>query len=257
MCAGTRPINMVSVSGHLGIAGSEGHRGGTSSRPFISTLRAEDAAELQARMRDRVACPGATLLHAGAPGTSVVLVLHGHVKIVTRAADRREVVLAMAGPGELLGELSVLDGRARSAAAVAVDQVRYGSMSGDDFQEFLAERPSASVAFMRMLARRMRETDRELVMLATEDTLGRTAARLCELAERYGNPAEDGIRIELAMTQEELAAWTGGSRESVARALRLMRSLGWVTTSRRTIVVLDMNALRARGPADERLHATA
>jgi CRP-like cAMP-binding protein len=208
-------------------------------------------------MRDRVACPGTTLLHAGAPGTTVVLVLHGHVKIVARAADRREVVLAMTGPGELLGELSVLDGHARCAAAVAVDDVHYATMDGTEFQEFLAERPAASAAFMRMLARRMRETDRELVMLATEDTLGRTADRLCELAERYGKSAEDGIKIELAVTQEELAAWTGGSRESVARALRLMRGLGWVTTSRRTIVVLDMDALRARGPADRRAHATA
>jgi CRP-like cAMP-binding protein len=228
-----------------------------AQRPFLSSLAAEDAAALQARLRVRTAAGGTALLHAGAPGTSVVLILQGHAKIVTSAGDGRPVVLAMAGPGELLGELSVLDGQSRCAGAIAVGTVRYGTMPGTEFQEFLAERKSASLAFMRMLARRMRDSDRERVMLATEDTLGRTASRLHQLAERYGVPCEDGIRIELAVTQEELAGWTGGSRESVARALRLMRELGWVTTSRRTIVVLDMDALGARVPADQRLHATA
>jgi CRP-like cAMP-binding protein len=95
----------------------------------------------------------------------------------------------------------------------------------------------------------MRDSDRELVTLASEDSFGRIASRLERLAERNGEAGEEGASIELPMTQEELAGWAGASRESVARALRQMRRLGWVKTSRRTITILDLAALSARRAA--------
>ncbi len=94
--------------------------------------------------------------------------------------------------------------------------------------------------------RRLSEVTRDLVDLATQDSVGRVARRLCELAANHGN-TQVTTPLELELTQDELASWTGTTRETVSRALRLMRQLGWVSTGHRTITVLDPDALRERG----------
>ena len=91
----------------------------------------------------------------------------------------------------------------------------------------------------------MTEATRGLVELATQDSVGRVARRLIELGANHGGAPTGPYELEL--TQDELASWTGATRETVSRALRLMRQLGWVTTGHRTITVLDPAAVRARG----------
>jgi CRP-like cAMP-binding protein len=91
----------------------------------------------------------------------------------------------------------------------------------------------------------MSEAVRGLVELATQDSVGRVARRLVELGADHRGATPSGP-YEIELTQDELASWTGATRETVARALRLMRQLGWVTTAHRTITVLDPAALRAR-----------
>jgi CRP/FNR family cyclic AMP-dependent transcriptional regulator len=100
-----------------------------------------------------------------------------------------------------------------------------------------------------MLVRRLSEATRDRVDLATRDSVGRVAKRLLELAADHGTPSTGeagGIQIQLSLSQDELARWTGATRETVSRALRLMRQLGWVATTHRTITVLDPAALRER-----------
>jgi len=93
---------------------------------------------------------------------------------------------------------------------------------------------------------RLRDADRKRIEFGTYDALGRVALRLAELAERFGQTAERGVRITLPLTQDELAAWTGSSRESVTKALRTLRRHGVIETSRRSVAVLDVDGLRAR-----------
>jgi CRP-like cAMP-binding protein len=103
------------------------------------------------------------------------------------------------------------------------------------------------VALVALLSRRLRDSDRRLVQFATSDTLGRVAARLVQLCDEHGSVDDEGdIHIELPLTQEDLAGWTGASLEATARALRQMRDLQWVTTGRRSITVRDVDALRRR-----------
>ena len=85
-----------------------------------------------------------------------------------------------------------------------------------------------------------------LIVFGASDTIGRVAARLVELAERYGEPADGGIRVGLPITQEELGSWTSSSRAGVAKALQTMRELGWIETDRRRIVIRELEALTGR-----------
>jgi len=214
--------------------------------PFLRQLGANDAEALLQRLRRRVVPKASPVLRAGSAGEDVIVVLEGRVKLVAAGAGGREVVLAIRGPGELIGEMAVLGGMRRTATGVAVDEVTVGSIEGDEFRAFLAEHSDVGLVLIRMLVRRLAEADRDRIDLATHDSIGRVAKRLLELAADHGVPAEVGRRIDLSLSQDELASWTGATRETVSRALRLMRALGWIATDRREITVLDPAALRRR-----------
>jgi len=214
--------------------------------PFLRQLGPEDAEDLLSLTRRRRIRRAETILRAGAAGEEVVVVLDGRVKLIAYGADRREVVLALRGPGELLGEMAALAGQRRTATAVAVDDVEAGFLHADELRDYLHDHPDAALVMIRMLVRRLSEATRDVVDLATRDSVGRIAKRLLELAAEYGAPTDSGTRIELSLSQDELARWTGATRETVSRALRLMRQLGWVATDHRTVTVLDPAALRER-----------
>ena len=220
-----------------------------TSTPFLRQLGQDDADELLRRVRRRQFTKSQPILRAGAAGDDVVIVLSGRVRLVAVGAEQREVVLAIRGEGELLGEMAALGAQRRTASAIALDDVDVGILHGEEFREFLRDRPDAALVLIRMLVRRLSEASRDLASLATQDSVGRVAKRLLDLAADHGVPSSRGTRIELALTQDELARWTGATRETVSRALRLMRQLGWVATDHRTITVLDPDALRERSGA--------
>jgi CRP/FNR family transcriptional regulator, cyclic AMP receptor protein len=213
---------------------------------FLDALSPDEAAELRRRATPRSFKRGAALAHVDQIGDRVLVITRGHVK-VTRPTDQgRDVMLALRGPGDLVGEQAALDGLPRSASMVALGPVEALALSADDFLAFATSRPDAAGYLLRMLATRLRDADAKRLEHAGQDVLGRLAVRLVELVERCGEPADDGILIDLPLTQEDLASWVGSSREAVARALQQMRDLGWVTTARRAIVVRDLAAVKAR-----------
>jgi CRP/FNR family cyclic AMP-dependent transcriptional regulator len=188
---------------------------------------------------------GRTLFHEGQVPDRVLLLRSGCVKVGLVTAGGREVVLAFRGPGELVGELSALDGEPRSATIVAVEPVEALALTQQAFRAFLAGHPPAALALLRMLSLRLREADAQRIEFSTFTTMGRVAARLLELSDRFGREENGRIRISLPITQEELAGSTGSSLESVGRALQTMRSLKCIETRRRDIQVLDRQGLEA------------
>ncbi len=176
----------------------------------------------------------------------MLVVLSGRVKLVTVTRDGHEVVLGVREPGDLIGEMSALDGEHRTATAIALEPVEARAIRVPDFIAFLASAPDAALALARLLCARLRDADRKRAEYLALDTLGRVAARLVELAERFGSPTVDGIVVDVQITQEDLAGWTGSSREAVIKALRKLRELGLITTGRRSITVLDLAELRRR-----------
>jgi CRP-like cAMP-binding protein len=213
---------------------------------FLAALDDRERSDLLKRGGRRRYRRGAVVFHEGGGSDEIVVVLVGRVKVSTVTADGKEVVLAFRGPGDLLGELSAIDGEARSATVGALEAVEAAIVTANDFRAFLSAHPRVAILLLEMLARRLRDADRKRVEFGAHDTLGRVAARLVELAERYGEPVTGGVRITLPLSQEELAGWTGSSREAVGKALHALRGLGWVRTERRRITVLEMEPLRRR-----------
>src|SRR6266516_1694740 len=183
----------------------------------LGVIDLDQAKQLRERGVQRRFRKGQALFHQGGTSDRVVVLLSGRVKVSTVTADGKEVVLAFRGPGDLLGELSAIDGDARSATVGALEPVEAAVVPASEFRAFLAVHPRVAILLLEMLARRLRDADRKRVEFGAHDTLGRVAARLVELAERYGEPATDGVRITLPLSQEELAGWTGSSREAVGK----------------------------------------
>ena len=213
---------------------------------FLGVLDPEQLEALHEHGVNRRFRKGQAIFHEGGTSDRVVILLEGRVKASTVTEEGKEIILAFRGPGDMLGELSAIDGEPRSATVEAIEPVEALALAAADFRSFLIAHPDVGLLLLRMLSRRLRDADRKRVEFGAHDTVGRVAARLVELAERYGEPAARGIRVGLPLSQEELASWTGASREAVSKALGTLRKVGWVITERRRITVLDIEALRRR-----------
>jgi CRP-like cAMP-binding protein len=168
------------------------------------------------------------------------------VKVSSFAESGKETILAVRGAGDLIGELSTLDGQPRSATATALDAVDALLVPATDFLSYLSVHVRVGPLLLQMLSRRLRESDRKRIEYGTVDAPGRVAAQLLQLADRYGEASPRGTRITLPLSQQELAAWLGLSREAVSKALREFRSQGWIRTQRRAITISSEDGLRRR-----------
>jgi len=223
-------------------------RSGTVARvgEFGAELTEHEWADLTRHGHRRRLPTGTPLFLEGTRSDTVVLMISGRVKVFSSAADGTEVVLAVRGPGALLGELAAIDGQPRSASVRSMEPVEILAVGSREFTAFLHAHPRTMWLLLRILTGRLRDADRKRAEFGVYDTLSRVARRLVELAERFGEPTESGIRITLSFTQDELAGWVGASREAVANALRTLRARGYLQTQRRTVTVLDIEGLRHR-----------
>jgi CRP/FNR family transcriptional regulator, cyclic AMP receptor protein len=218
----------------------------TRQPTFLELLDDRDRTGLLALGRTINAPSGSALMFQGEPGDRVMILLVGHAKVARTTDTGHETLLSICDPGDLLGELAHIDSRPRTATVTALGQVEALIIASSTFRAHTKRAPGIGSAMLEVLATRCRDTTQWSTTLAHSDTLGRLAARLTELAERYGQPTELGLTISLAVSQQELTAWIGASRASVANALLTLRQLGWIQTQRRQIVLQDIEALRAR-----------
>jgi len=209
---------------------------------------ATDLAALRDLGARRTLRAGSTLFMEGDGAHDVSVIEAGDIKVVTTAPNGQEVVLDVIGTGELLGELSALDGAPRSATAIALTDCQVTSIPVDRFLGYLQDHPTSMGALLAVVVKRLRQANRRQLEFSTSDALGRVCRRLDEMAARYGVADDDHhIRIELAINQTELAQWCGLSREAVVKALRKLRHLGWVSSTEGVITIENRRDLRSRG----------
>jgi len=213
---------------------------------FLGELDPADRGAITSLSRPRRFPVGSTLMHEGQAGTEVMFLVAGRVKITYLTVEGRQAILDFRGPGELLGELAVVDGKPRTHAVEAIETVEVLAMPAAAFKDLVGTRPNIANQLLRHVIRRFRDSDRKLVEFGASHTIGRVAARLVEMVERFGTVTANGHVIDLPITQEELAGWTGASREAVAKALHSLRELGLISTERRQFTVLDLEGLERR-----------
>lgn len=213
---------------------------------FLARVGLERAAELTAMGTRRGYPAGAILFMEGDVAHEAVVLLEGDLKVVVGSADGRDVVLDVFGPGELVGEWSVIDGKTRSATVTALSDALVLSLPAAQFRAFLDRHPEVREGLLLDTIGRLRAQVRHQLEFGAGDAMGRVCARLVELADRFGYLDGDTTVIHSPLSQADLAAWTGLSREAVVKAMRQLRSTGWISNRGPDITVHDLDRLRRR-----------
>jgi CRP-like cAMP-binding protein len=230
-----------------GAPGSAGGDDAVVDGTFLARLTAPQRADLERIGVIRDFPAGSALMFQLEPDDRVMVLLRGRVKVTRIEHDGRELLLSIRDPGDLLGELAFIGNQPRVATVTALEPVRALVVPAGAFRDHLTTTPQLAVVLLEIVARRFYDTTVQRSHFGALDTMGRLAARILELAERYGEPLDGtAVSITSPISREDLAAWTGASRAGVAEAFRQLRELDWIEAERSTLIVRDIDALRSR-----------
>ena len=183
-------------------------------------LTPEQLSTLSGLLRRRTVPAGATLMLAEDMGEVAYLILSGTVKIALDQADGSEMILALLGPGEIVGEMSLVDRQGRSAGVVTQEACTLLALDRSTFERCLQTMPVLPLNLVRLLARRLRLANAQIEALGTLDIYGRVARQILAFAHEYGEPLGDGaLRIPLRLTQSDIAGLVGASRVRVNQVM--------------------------------------
>ncbi len=213
---------------------------------LFAELSEDRIQELAQVVRRRAYHRGEIIFHKGDPGNGLYLITLGQVKVVLPSETGEEAVLAVLEASEFFGELALFDGLPRSATVEAVTDAEMLVLHRDDFLGFVSRNPEVAIALFGVLSRRLRATDELIEDAIFLDVPGRLAKRLLDLAERHGRKTERGTEIHLKLTQQDLAAMVGATRESVNKHLGWMRDHRLIQLDRQRIILLRPEELRKR-----------
>jgi CRP/FNR family transcriptional regulator/CRP/FNR family cyclic AMP-dependent transcriptional regulator len=220
-------------------------RGVLESVPLFRDLSEPDLDLLAAGLRTRRFRRGEVIFHQGDPGDALHIILSGRVKISSPSETGVEAILTTLRPGEFFGSLALLDGAPRSASATAVEPTETLILPRDRFRQLLSDWPEIRDHVFEELARELRRLTFHVEELHFLDIAGRLAARIARMAEEQGSPNGDGeIRLQGPITQGELAAMVGSTRQSVNKLLGYFTDDGLIRIDRDAIVVRDLAGLQ-------------
>jgi len=191
---------------------------------------------------------GSNIVAAEQPGEVVYIILEGTIKISIEQVDGAEVILAILGPGDTVGELSLIDSAGRSANVVTMERSSLVWMDRDTFWESLQKMPVITYELLHVLGDRLRLANEQIQALATLDIYGRVARQILAIAGRYGQVTSDGeIVIPIRLTQSDIASLVGASRERVNQVMVAYKQQNYISIDQNyRITIHDRQALVQR-----------
>jgi len=213
--------------------------------PLFAGLSDQELEVLADSLGKRTFGKGMIIFHKGSPGQTLYIIESGKVRIFIISESGQEISVNIYGAGDVFGELALLDGLPRSAGAMAMEKTVTLTLHRDDFLRHLEDYPRMAKSIMEVLSTRLRYTTTYAESLSFLDVYGRVAAKLLELADRYG-VQKDGVEIDLRLTQAELATWVVATRESVNKVLGTFRDQGVIKVEAQRITILDRRELERR-----------
>ena len=214
--------------------------------PLFARLEDEAATALSSAMGSVRLNKGEVLFREGDAEDRLYVVVSGKIKLGRSGSAGRENLLAVLGPGQMFGELSLFDPGPRSTTATAVTACDLRTLEHDELMGWLTGRPEVAQSLLGQLAARLRRANDVVADLVFSDVPGRVAKQLLELAQRFGDKRDDGVHVHHDLTQEELAQLVGASRETVNKALADFASRGWLRLEPRGVVVYEVERLERR-----------
>lgn len=215
--------------------------------PLLAGLAESQLNTLRQDLVRRQFRQGESIFQQGDPGQMLYLIEAGQVRIYVQDEDGQETSVNVFGPGEIFGELALIDGLPRSATAVVMEDTIVHTLNRDSFREHLRNSPQLALNFMKALSVRVRTTTHQVESLALLDVSSRLARKLLELAQKYGSVEPDGVQINLTLTQSDLAGLVSATRESINKTVGTFRRQGIIRAHQGRITIIDPDALRELG----------
>lgn len=205
--------------------------------PLFSEL-SDDAITSLSRLAARRRYPRDTVVFfENEEGDCLFMILEGRIKVTILGDDGREIILTMLGPGDLFGEMALLDNEPRSATAIAVEESELLLLQRSDFQAVVGENPGISIALIKVLTARLRRANHQIQTLALLDVYGRVARVILDMAREEGRRLKDGRIAFRRATHQEIANRIGTTRETVTRMLKDLERQGLVRVEGREIIL--------------------
>jgi len=208
-----------------------------SEIPLFSSLDPEGLVELTGMLVPKEYRRNEVIFHQGDPGSALHIIESGQVKIVGFSELGNEVILAILVDNDFFGELSLFDGEERSATAISMMPTRTLSLHRDDFLKIVAEYPGLAIHVMSLLGNRLRQADSMIKDAAFLSLSSRLAKQLISLAEQFGRQIDEGLLIDLRITQQDLADALGASRVAINRQLGVYQDRGFILLRNKQIIL--------------------
>lgn len=214
-----------------------------ASSDVFAELAPDVLRALEQSGRHRVYRPRETLFQKGDSSDFLVAILQGCVRVVVYSVEGREIVLNIIEPGQVVGEIGMLDHKGRTADAVAIDDVEALVIDRAAVKRVLMQHPTAMFKLIETLCTRLRRTSNQVEIIGYRDLPARTAALLVELVHDFGVKRKSGILIDRKLTQRDMARMIASTRESVNRQLRQWTAEGVITIDDGLVEVRDLAKL--------------
>lgn len=240
------------VFGVPGAASQRPSHAAVAAGHWLEHVGAEAVTHLSDRWVVRHVAAGSVIMRPATAALGVCFVIKGTLRVQVATNSPTPVTLALIGPGEIVGEMAVLDGEACAAEVSAVELSQVAWIDRETFLAAMERWPSLVSGVARLLSQRLRHTDQTVQSLVAMEVDQRVARRLLDFGDTYGERVDErSIRLPMRITQQDLAALVGASRERTNRALVAFKRRGWIAVdaqNRMTLLRPDLLARRAQGP---------
>jgi CRP/FNR family transcriptional regulator, cyclic AMP receptor protein len=217
---------------------------------LLRHLRPEDLARVAASAVSVRHRPHVTIFQKGDPGSSMMAVVRGRVKMCTFSADGKELVLNIIDRGGLFGEIALLDGQPRSTDAVTLEETELLVLERNRLTPFLSGHPETAARLIEVLCQRLRRTSEALEDALLRDAPSRVARGLLRLAATFGRPEAGGLRLDIKLSQQQIGNLIGISRESTNKYIVEWTRAGYLSINNGFITIIDREALESLSEAE-------
>ena len=216
--------------------------------PLFADLPASDISEMSALVQTKRCKPKQTVVRQGDPGGDLYVIVSGHLKVVASDIDGRDAGLNIMGPGEVFGEVSLLDGAERSATIIALEPTDLLVIQQQPFLTFLESHPKTAIKLLVLLSGRLRALTERAEDIAFLRVSARLAKRVVQLADRYGKQEENGsVRVVFKLSQQEIGDLIGATRESANKHIRRWEAQNLVSQESGHLIIHRIDILRELG----------
>ncbi|MFC1490114.1 Crp/Fnr family transcriptional regulator [Candidatus Latescibacterota bacterium] len=212
--------------------------------PLFSTLKDEELDAIYELSYTKKCSKDAIILLENEEGDTLFIILGGKVKVTTFSESGKEVIFSILSEGDFFGDMSLMDGKPRSATVISIEESELRLIRRNDFIKLIEKHPRIALKLLEELTSRLRKADERIESLAIHDVTGRLAGILLELAEERGDKKDKSVLIKARPTHQELANMVGTTRETVTRVLKQLENKNYINMSGKDLLILDSEVFK-------------